>query len=311
MDQNALQTKWQGAFNAEIQKRMWDAKAQRYGKRPVPSPETDFFLRQLISGAEACSSGGKLSADCGQHADNAEEEQNGAQANSARFFSAEEMKTWSVLDVGCGAGLYAIGLAPCVKKVTGIDISEKMIVSAKEKAKQEHCGNCEFLCLDWAEADLGKLGFEKAFDMVFVHMSPAVHSYATFEKLVNAAVRRCVFAVNARRTDRILDRVLEQAGIRGVQAHRDRQVPYIFEYLWEKGFCPHVRYEKEKWQSPYTAEEMTAWCLDRARLHTALTPGQEKRIAAFVRELEDQSECGVLQEEICVTTVVFDWMINF
>lgn len=310
MDKNALQTKWQGAFNAEIQKRMWDAKAEHYGKRPVPSPESDFFLRQLIRGAEACSFEGKFSSDCRMNADNAEEGQNTVLPSPAQARFAEEMKTWSVLDVGCGAGLYAIGLAPCVKKVTGIDISEKMIDAAREKARQENCGNCEFLCLDWAGADLGGLGFEKAFDMVFVHMSPAVHGYATFDKLTRAAKKRCVYAVNTRRTDRILDRVLEQAGIRGVQAHRDRQVPYIFEYLWEKGFCPHVRYEKETWQSPYTAEEMTEWCLDRARLHTALSAGQEKRIAAFVQELAEQSECGVLQEEICVTTVVFDWMIH-
>lgn len=316
MDKNALQTKWQEAFNAEIQKRMWDAKAERYGKRPVPSPETDFFLLQLISGTGACLPedklllGGRFLSDCGQHADAAKERQNAVLSNSVQAHFAEEMKNWSVLDVGCGAGLYSIGLAPYVKKVAGIDISEKMIDSAKEKAKQEHCGNCEFLCLDWAEADLGRLGFEKAFDMVFVHMSPAVHSYATFDKLVNAAIKRCVFAVNTRRTDMILDRALEYAGIRGMQAHRDRQVPYIFEYLWENGFCPQVRYEKEKWQSPYTAEEMTAWCLDRARLHTALSSEQEKRIAAFVQELAGQCECGVLQEEICVTTVVFDWMIN-
>lgn len=296
--ENVLKDRWQGGFCAEIQKRMWNAKAKRYSQKNIPDMQTDFFLRQLVDG-------GPNREDTAFNGVGSR-----AAASFAASFSAEEMKTWSVLDVGCGAGLYSVAISPFVQRVTGVDISENMIAFAKEKARAAKRENCEFLCLDWTEADLDKLGMHKAFDMVFVHMSPAVHDFETFDKLVRAGTKRCVFAVNTRRTDKILDSVLTRAGILDVQKNRDRQIPHIFEYLWEKGFCPHVRYERELWQSEYTAQEMRAWCLDRARLHCPLTKEQENGIVLHVEELAEQSENKVLREEIAVTTVVFDWRLD-
>lgn len=278
MAENGLEQKWQNVFNAEIQKQMWDSKAERYSRKAALSLESSPVLQNLMAGGLR--------------------------------------KSDTVLDVGCGAGLYGIAMAPYVRSVTGVDISEKMIRFAREKALEKQCGNCEFICRNWADADLAALGWQKAFDLVFVHMSPAVHDYATFAKLAEASRRRCVFIANTRRTDMVLDSVLGTLGIAGVQEERDRQIPYIFQYLWENGYSPQISYRKEKWQSKYTVREMTEWCLYRAKLQRPISLAEEERLRAQVlREAEKQKHRNAgaepsLMEEISVTSVTFDWVVH-
>lgn len=42
-----------------------------------------------------------------------------------------------ILDAGCGTGNFSLGLARLGCSVTGIDISEKMLAFAREKAQRE------------------------------------------------------------------------------------------------------------------------------------------------------------------------------
>ena len=50
----------------------------------------------------------------------------------------------NVLDYGCGTGTAAIEIVGCVKKVTGIDISSKMIEAAKRKTVERKVKNIDF-----------------------------------------------------------------------------------------------------------------------------------------------------------------------
>jgi ubiquinone/menaquinone biosynthesis C-methylase UbiE len=51
----------------------------------------------------------------------------------------------SIVDINCGTGIDAIALARRGFRVTGIDISPKMIEHAKRKAEQDHLQNVSFL----------------------------------------------------------------------------------------------------------------------------------------------------------------------
>src|SRR5437899_6272870 len=54
--------------------------------------------------------------------------------------------TWTVLDVGCGSGRYAIALAKAgAARVVGVDVAQSMIDLALSEAKREGVSNrCEF-----------------------------------------------------------------------------------------------------------------------------------------------------------------------
>jgi SAM-dependent methyltransferase len=61
----------------------------------------------------------------------------------------------TILDAGCGTGNHAILLAKRGYKVTGIDLSEKMIKIAKEKANKNHV-EINFNVMDLRELKLNK-----------------------------------------------------------------------------------------------------------------------------------------------------------
>ena len=77
-------------------------------------------------------------------------------------------KGMKVLDVGCGTGNFSVKLAKKGCKVTGIDLSDKMLVLAREKAEKEN------LHINYYNMNVYDLNFpDEYFDAVF--------SMATFE----------------------------------------------------------------------------------------------------------------------------------
>lgn len=54
----------------------------------------------------------------------------------------------SVLEIGCGAGRWAISLNKYLKNYTGIDISETSIEKAIELCTAKQINNCSFQCID-------------------------------------------------------------------------------------------------------------------------------------------------------------------
>jgi len=59
-----------------------------------------------------------------------------------------------VLDVACGAGAMALKLAPRVRRVTGIDLTEAMLVEAQAAAARQGATN-----VSWRAGDVGELPF--------------------------------------------------------------------------------------------------------------------------------------------------------
>ena len=54
----------------------------------------------------------------------------------------------AVIDIGCGAGSLVLKLSAKCKKVTGVDISNRMIAYANTQKEKRHAANVTFICDD-------------------------------------------------------------------------------------------------------------------------------------------------------------------
>jgi len=74
----------------------------------------------------------------------------------------------NVLDVACGTGALSLSLAAGSRLVTGIDLSEDMIVTARQAAKRMNMGNTSFKVLD--ATDLSRYS-DSSFDAAVTSLS--------------------------------------------------------------------------------------------------------------------------------------------
>ncbi len=91
----------------------------------------------------------------------------------------------SVLEIGCGTGIIALGVAPYVADVTGVDLSSEMIARANQKSHAANISNLNFRL-----ADAYDLPFDDhTFDLVL--LTNMLHIVADPEKVLQEAIR-CV-----------------------------------------------------------------------------------------------------------------------
>ncbi|HHV18940.1 MAG TPA: class I SAM-dependent methyltransferase, partial [Thermoanaerobacterales bacterium] len=146
----------------------------------------------------------------------------------------------SVLDIGCGPGKYALAFAKKVKKITGIDISPKMIAFAKENARNGGFDNTEFVQASWPEADLSALGWIENYDLVYAAFSPGIDSPNALKKMIQASRKHCFISGFVTREDRVLDGLKRHLGIKITPW--GRQIYYSFNLLWNWGYYPEITY---------------------------------------------------------------------
>lgn len=253
-----------------LQEKIWDERAAFFSEKALPTKEDNAFLQYLYE---------KVPLD----------------------------KTMSVLDIGCGAGQLLLSVAGEVCEAVGTDVSGNMIAAARELAKREHRRNVQFYKEDWGKADLDALGFQKRFDLVYAHMTPAITDYETLDKMNACARAHCILVKPARRYDEVQDAAFARAGILGQKEQLDDAVVHTFTYLWLKGYEPELSYSKEAWCRSSSLESMEAWCVNRARLQKNLTGEEEKAILQYLRE---NSRDGMIEERTVTTKVTVYWNVK-
>lgn len=103
-------------------------------------------------------------------------------------------KTSSVLDLGCGIGRWAETVIPLCGRYTGVDFSEGMVKTAKERCFELMNENTRFICSS-VQDYLGGLSADERFDVIIIagvcmYMNdPDVKQIA--EKLLQCASQKC------------------------------------------------------------------------------------------------------------------------
>jgi len=159
----------------------------------------------------------------------------------------------TVLDVGCGCGMYTIRLAMEASHVTAVDISEQMLEILRHDALENGLTNIRYVLSGWdAFEDDGR------YDVVFCSMTPAIHDDATRRKLLRHARGWTVFMGFAGR--------MSSNVLNGLFAHY-QVTPKVFNNgpemrLWLEGEgISHIsRLIEGQWVVPATREGMISSC---------------------------------------------------
>ena len=81
-------------------------------------------------------------------------------------------KEMRVLEFGCGTGTTAIHHAPHVQHIDALDISERMLEIAREKATAANVNNVTFSRATLAEFDAGPASLDAVLGLNVIHLLP-------------------------------------------------------------------------------------------------------------------------------------------
>lgn len=186
------------------------------------------------------------------------------------------------LDIGCGTGRYSIALANEFEKLVGIDISNGMLDKAKDLTKENDINNIEFVCSHFDQINLEKMGYKKKFDLVFAHMTPAINSVETFEKIINASKGYCMMSKPTRRHDAILDHIMQELNVTGFNFSAEDDIQNAFDYLWLSGYCPKLHYENKKYRAEKSLDETISMYINRMKQFKNIDTNEEEKIKQIV-----------------------------
>lgn len=205
-------------MNTETAKKLWQSMAAGFSRLEIPTVKDNFTMK-IIAENEMCRSGQR------------------------------------VLDVGCGAGRYAIALDRLGAQVTATDFSEEMLAAAKDCAAAHQAKNIIFSADDWLHVDIQAKGWEKQFDLVLCNMTPAIRDEESLQKAISACKGWLLITKPCRRVSSIQDELLKRLNLKNSFVQSDRQIKLAFDFLWQMGKNPQMRCEKDNWENKRSLEE--------------------------------------------------------
>jgi SAM-dependent methyltransferase len=151
----------------------------------------------------------------------------------------------SILDIGCGAGTYTLPLASEAAMVTGLDDSDVMIERLSASISSSGLQNVRPVKASWKDIEISRTRFEKAFDIVWTSMTPAVRTLEDFSKMERCSKRWCVYiGWGGKRKNRLMEEVFE---LHGLKFGPPPGVGAAYDILVQSGRTPSIDYFETSW----------------------------------------------------------------
>lgn len=217
-------------------------------------------------------------------------------------------KSYDVLDIGCGTGVYSAALSGRINSAVGYDIADGMLRNGRKILEREKISNVTLKQADWRDIDLEASGLINRFDLVLAHTTPAVCDLSSFEKMLRASRKFCAISVFTRPHQPIMQVAHALAGVQLDDGYfagfLEKSMTYMFDYLFQTGYSPKFFYEKTDYRFVQRLEDSYPYYLDALRAHKTLSADEEKQIKDYIASVAVD---GIVTEKMDPTIVTIYW----
>lgn len=199
-----------------------------------------------------------------------------------------------LLEISFGGGRHLLEFARRGALVSGVEISANMLKHCEKKLMDAgfHQQVDSLLHSSWEELQLAEQGWQEAFDLVFMYMSPAISSTAMLQKALDASCAGLYMSLYAYREDSLLGELRDQLGLkrRSVGSKGADDIYNIFNLLFTWGYFPSLEFEeiiKTSSHAPeYILQRYASWLwadqVDDANLSKLLKILQDRTVDGLV-----------------------------
>ncbi|HAH31504.1 MAG TPA: hypothetical protein DCL44_04220 [Elusimicrobia bacterium] len=188
----------------------------------------------------------------------------------------------SLLDIGCGTGIYGLFLAGRASRVLGVDSSQTMLRKFRSQAEAGRLKHAVCQNATWRNFRL-KPG-EPRFDIALASMSMAVRSRADILRMEKAAGEYCVYIGWAgKRDNTFMERIFTAHGLAYAAPEGGGKIVKILKRLKRKA---KIKFTADSWVQRSTYKEALTGAIAHLKLNNVPVRREwlEKFIKAEVRK---------------------------
>ncbi|REK74746.1 class I SAM-dependent methyltransferase [Paenibacillus paeoniae] len=101
----------------------------------------------------------------------------------------------SILDIGAASGVFSVPFVERGARVTAVETSPPLIELLEQNISKIAEGQVKIVPEPFEKIDVEAIGWSKAFDLVFVSMSPVIHNWESVEKVLQCARKFCYISM--------------------------------------------------------------------------------------------------------------------
>jgi len=110
----------------------------------------------------------------------------------------------AILDIGAASGVFSVPFAERGARVTAVETSPPLIELLEANISSFDQDQVKIIPERFEEIDVQAMGWNQAFDLVFVSMSPVIHNWESVKKVLQCARRFCYISMPVLHTEHSL-----------------------------------------------------------------------------------------------------------
>lgn len=205
----------------------------------------------------------------------------------------------TVLDIGCGPGLFTLPFSLCSSRVHCLDSSERMIQRVDSAAHTDGIGNITSQVLKWEDYET-----DEVFDTVFTSLCPALNNPESILRMESLSKDVCAYTSSVNHVDGLEVEVWKELGRDCSYRGYDTRFPY--EFLKMIGRNPTIRFFSETQQVLRSPDKVGADLIHRFSGFGLDTEAVRCSVEKVVSHHEDN---GTVSESRNVVLGLLTWSV--